>query len=52
MTSLLALLGKLHKIGFDETVNFAIHHSTYVGCLEIGAVVFHTAVVEDIRANL
>ena len=49
---LLALLGKLHKVRFDETVDFTVHNTTNIRCLEVCTVVLHAAVVEYIGTNL
>ena len=48
----LLFAAKLHEVGFDEVVYLAIHYAVYVGCLVVGAVVFHTTVVEDVTAYL
>ena len=44
--------GKFHQIRFDEIVDIAIHHGIDIGCLEIGTVVFHAAIIEYIASNL
>ena len=46
------LFGELHKVGFDKAIDVAVHHSIDIGGLIVGAMVFDTAVVEDIGANL
>ena len=52
ISELLSFSGKLHQVGLDESVNLAIHHTTHIARLPVGAVVFHTTVIEDIRADL
>ena len=45
-------LRKLHEVSLDEVVNLAVHHTAYITCLIVSAVILHSPVVEDIRANL
>ena len=44
--------GELHEVGFDETVDLAVHDAIHVAGLEIRAVVLYTLVIEDIRTDL
>ena len=44
--------GKFHQISFDEIVDFTIHHTVYIRCLIVGAVIFHTAIIKHITADL
>ena len=46
------LLVITHQIGFDEISDIAIHDSLYIGGLVSGAMVFYTAVVKDVTADL
>ena len=43
---------EFHQVSFDEAVYLSVHHTVHVAGLEIGAVVFHAAVVEDVATNL
>ena len=43
---------ELHEVGFDEVVDFAVHHAGDVAGLVVGAVVFDAAVVHDVAAYL
>ena len=51
-SSLRFAVREFHQIGFDEPVYFSVHHSVYVGCLIVGAMVFHAAVIEYVTAYL
>ena len=46
------LIWKLHQVCLDKFINIAIHHSIDIAGLVVGAVVFHAAIIEDIRADL
>lgn len=46
------VFGEFHEEGFDEAVEFAVHHGVYIGGLESCAVVFDATVVEHIRTDL
>ena len=49
---LLLFTAKFHQISLQEGIDVAVHDALYVGGLIIGAVVFHTAVVEDVATDL
>ena len=49
---LLVLAGEFHKEGFDEAFEVTVHDAVDVGGLVVCAVVFHTAVVEHVAADL
>ena len=49
---LLSLIGKLHEIRLDETVNLAVHYTAYIRCLVVCTVVLHATVIEDVAADL
>lgn len=44
--------GKLHEVCLDEGIEVAVHHTAYVRCLMVGAVVFNSAVVKHIASYL
>jgi len=44
--------GKFHQVCLDEIVEFSVHNASHIGCLPVGAVVLHTAVVEYVAADL
>ena len=44
--------GKFHQIGFDKSVDFPVHHTSYIRSLIVRAVVLHSAVVKDIGTDL
>ena len=43
---------ELHKVGFYEVVNFAVHYACDIAGLVVGAVVFDATVVHDVAAYL
>ena len=43
---------ELHEVGLDEGVDLAVHHRVDVRRLATRAVILHTAVVEDVGADL
>lgn len=44
--------GEFHEVGFDELVDFPVHHPSDVRRLVVRSVVFYAAVVEDVGAYL
>lgn len=44
--------GEFHQISLDKAIEVAIHDAVNVGSLEVGTMVFHSAVIEDIASNL
>ena len=46
------LCSEFHQVSLDEIIDFTIHHTVDIGCLVIGTMVFHTAVVKDVAADL
>ena len=50
--SLFLLPSKFHQICLQKSINISIHNALDIRGLVVGAVVFHTAVVEYVAANL
>ena len=50
--NLFAASCKLHQVSFDKAVYLSIHHAIHITGLEVGTVVLHAAVVEDVATNL
>jgi len=44
--------GKLHEVGFDESIEVAVHDSVDIRSLIVGAVVLHASVVKHVAAYL
>ncbi len=44
--------GEFHEIRLYELIYLTIHHTVHIGCLIVGAMIFHTAVIKDVTAYL
>ena len=44
--------GEFHQVGLDESVDLTVHHTVYIGGLEVSTVVLHTTVVEHVTTDL
>ena len=52
-TSLVFVIDReFHEVSLDEIVDFSIHHAINITRLIVGTVVFHTAIIKHVRANL
>ena len=51
-TSLYLSLGMLHQVGFDETIQIAIHDSRDIRGLIACAVILDTPIIEDVATYL
>ena len=44
--------GEFHQVSLDESVNLTVHHTVYIGGLEVGTMILHTAVIEHVATDL